>query len=606
MISFVLLLHYQVFSISEFQFCYNYVYDSPFQENVNLNMSTVFTFDQASQLISCTETQNVIFRQTSQPVVSLQLNLNVDTQQTSFALFFYVFKNVEIQNSVINLNLKNGANQNASMLVHTCPEFTISIFSTIYSVQTDSSAFKNIYGITQTLEQKLTVNQSQFLFTSSSGITNYYGLCQQAIQVSIENCSFNLNANAVTAVGLIYLSTGFVQISNISISGQLSGTYTYGLIYQGSAQVTMNLITFKIKTTGSTHNCGFIQSTIESATVSITNVNFIGFSFLPSEPTSYGAGQTCPCVAGANLAQGLCNCSVGSSLVGGQCQCTPGATMVGNTCVCTTGATMVNGVCVCTAGATLSAGICQCTSGATLIGGVCVCTTNAILIAGICVCQPAYSALSAGVCVCTPTYSTMSGNTCICTPAYSSMVSGVCKCTPTSSYMNSGVCACPTNSIISATQCTCQPAYSTMSAGACVCTPAYTLMSGSTCTCTPSYTTLVSGVCTCPAGATLTSGACVCTATGSSMSSAGVCVCPAGASLSGSACVCNVAGSTLQSNKCVCTKDYKASWLYWNGGNYWCPDKSVCCSTNDAGPSYTCSNGKTYWSGCSTYTSYVT
>ncbi|CAL5985736.1 Hypothetical_protein [Hexamita inflata] len=128
------ILLYQTFSISEFLFCYNYVYDSPFQENLSLNMSTAFTFDGISTRSKCTETQNVIFRHVNSSVVQLQLNLDVDTQQTSFALFFYVFKNVEIQNSVINLNLKNGSDKDASLLVHTAPEFAISVFATAYNV----------------------------------------------------------------------------------------------------------------------------------------------------------------------------------------------------------------------------------------------------------------------------------------------------------------------------------------------------------------------------------------------------------------------------------------------------------------------------------------
>ncbi|CAL6045755.1 Conserved_hypothetical protein [Hexamita inflata] len=133
-------------------------------------------------------------------------------------------------------------------------------------------------------------------------------------------------------------------------------------------------------------------------------------------------------------------------------------------------------------------------------------------------------------------------------------------------------------------------------------------MDGSTCKCTPSYTTMQSGVCTCPAGSSFNNGACVCTATASTMNN-GVCVCPPGASLQGSACVCQVTGSEMQLNgnyQCVCTGNFKGSWIYWNGGNFWCPEKQLCCTLNDAGPSYTCSNGGTSWSGCPNRTTYVT
>ncbi|CAL5972985.1 Conserved_hypothetical protein [Hexamita inflata] len=609
MIAVIITTQYQAFSISEFSFCYNYVYDSPFQESLSLNLSTTFSFDVTTRS-SCTETQNVIFRQVSNPVVNLQLQLDVDTQQTSFAIFFYIFKNVEIQNTVINLNLKNGSNQNASLLVHTQPEFTISVFSTVYNIKTDSSNFNNVYGISRVLDQKLSLNQSQFTFTLSSGVNNFFGLCYQAEQVSIENCTFNLNVNATIATGLLYVSAGSISIYNISMNGQLLGSRTYGIIYQAKAQVSMNQIQYTIQTNGSTQNCGFIQITTDSAAVSAMNINFVGFSFYPSEPTNYGPGLTCPCIPGANLVNGLCNCSQGSQLTDGVCLCTPGSTLSENICKCTIGATMdISGKCVCTQGATLQSGVCVCTPGATLIQGLCVCTTNAILSGELCVCQPTNSALSGGICVCKPLYSTMQGNKCICTPDYSSMDNGVCKCTPTDSFMTNGVCQCPVNSQISSTQCICLPQYSAMKSGQCTCSPQYSLMDGNNCKCTPSYSTMQNGICTCPAGSSFSNGVCICTAYGSIMSN-GVCVCPAGASLQGNTCVCTVTGSELQNNdnifQCVCVKDYASAFLIWNGGNYWCHDRKMCCSTRDAGPSYRCSDKDIYWDGCKQYTNQIT
>ncbi|CAL6045729.1 Conserved_hypothetical protein [Hexamita inflata] len=133
--------------------------------------------------------------------------------------------------------------------------------------------------------------------------------------------------------------------------------------------------------------------------------------------------------------------------------------------------------------------------------------------------------------------------------------------------------------------------------------PQYSLMEGSTCKCTPSYTTMQSGVCTCPAGSSFNNGACECTATASIMSG-GVCVCPAGSSLQGNACECYVKGSEMQNNQCVCTKDYSGIW--WNGGKFWCPQRQLCCTLNDAGPSYSCSDDETYWKGCSDRPHYVT
>ncbi|CAL6087970.1 Conserved_hypothetical protein [Hexamita inflata] len=463
---------YQVFSISEFEFCYNYVFDTPFQESLNLNMTAPFTFDAPSARSNCTETQNVIFRQISSPVVSLQLDLKVDTQQTSFALFFYVFKNVEIQNSNIKMNLQNGDNKNVSLLTHTSPEFTISLFAVTYNVQTDVSSFKNIYGISRVLDQKLTLNQTSFTFSSSStGIANFFGLCHQADQVQLENSSFNLNVISTIAVGLLYINTGFVQVYNLSMSGQLSGTNTFGMIFNAQAQVNFNLITFSLKTLGATLNCGFVQTVSGSAIVTTSNINFVGFSFSPSEPVSYGAGSTCPCIQGAQLSQGLCNCSIGSSLVSGVCQCTAGATMVGNSCVCTTNALLVGDFCVCQ-------------------------PANSQLQSGVCVCTPTHSIISGNTCICTPTYTSMINGVCTCMPVHSQLVSGVCKCMPTSSYMNNGICSCPSDSLISPSACVCQPTGSSM----------------------------VSNVCTCFKGATIVNNTCKCTTPGSSLSG-NSCIC---------------------------------------------------------------------------------
>ncbi|CAL6079853.1 Conserved_hypothetical protein [Hexamita inflata] len=566
---------YQVFTISEFQFCYNYVFDSPFQESLNLNMTDPFTFDGASARANCTETQNVIFRQISYPVVSLQLNLNVNTQQSSFALFFYVFKNVEIQNSNITMKLQNGDNKNVSLLSHSSPEFTISLFAVAYNVQTDASSFKNIYGISRVLDQKLTLNQTSFTFSSSStGIANFFGLCHQADQVQLENSSFNLNVISTIAAGLLYINTGFVQVYNLSMSGQLSGTNTFGMIFNAQAQVNFNMIMFSLKTLGATLNCGFVQTVTGSAIVTTSNINFVGFSFSPSEPVSYGAGSTCPCIQGAQLSQGLCNCSTGSSLVSGVCQCTAGATMVGNSCVCTAGATMVNGVCVCTSGASLVGNVCVCTVGSTLVGNACVCTAGASLQSGLCVCT-AGATLTSGVCVCT-TGATLQSGVCVCV-ANALLVGNACVCQPANSQLQSGVCVCtPAYSTMSGNTCVCTPTYTTMQSGVCKCTPTYSSLISGICTCTPTSSYMNNGVCSCPSDSIISASACVCQPGGSSMVG-NVCTCFKGATLVSGNCQCTTAGSSRSGNSCVCNPNYyKDGWL--PNGNAWCTNVNMCCT----------------------------
>ncbi|CAL6020781.1 Conserved_hypothetical protein [Hexamita inflata] len=566
---------HQVFTISEFSFCYNYAFDAPFQESLILNMTDPFTFDGASARANCTETQNVVFRQINNPVVSLQISLTVNTQKTSFALFFYIFKNVEIQNSNITMKLQNGDNKNVSLLSHSSPEFTISLFAVTYNVQTDASSFKNIYGISRVLDQKLTLNQTSFTFSSSStGIANFFGLCHQADQVQLENSSFNLNVISTIAAGLLYINTGFVQVYNLSMSGQLSGTNTFGMIFSAQAQVNLNLITFSLKTLGVTLNCGFVQTVSGSAIVTTSNINFVGFSFSPSEPVSYGAGSTCPCIQGAQLSQGLCNCSTGSSLVSGICKCTAGATMVGNSCVCTAGATMVNGVCVCMAGASLVGNVCVCTTGATLVGNACVCTAGASLQSGLCVCT-AGATLTAGVCVCT-TGATLQSGVCVCV-TNALLVGNACVCQPANSQLQSGVCVCtPAYSTMSGNTCVCTPTYTSMLNGVCTCTPVYSVLQSGICVCTPASSFMSNGVCSCPAESIITASSCVCQPDGSSMVN-NVCTCFPGASIVNSVCQCTTKGSSISGKSCVCNpKYYKDGWI--PNGDAWCSNVNMCCT----------------------------
>ncbi|CAL6000893.1 Conserved_hypothetical protein [Hexamita inflata] len=565
----LLTLQYQVFSIAEFDFCYNYVYYRPFQEKTQIVLSNQFTFDDATQRDLCTRIDNVIFREINQSTFSIRIDSEFNLSKQPFSLFFFVWTNVTIFDTQISMKLSNSSSSDFSFLVASAPEYSIKILQSSFSF-TSNDAISSFYGVANNLTEFLTLNRSSYVFSCSTPITKFFGISSSLSNLIVVNSSFIVTTGAVSSYGFAQLITVSAIFKNLTISGILSGANTFGFIYENRGACIITDVNYSLVTKG-TVNCGFVQ--IGSGSVSTANIIFNGFAnnALISEPSLYTG--VCPCITGSVLQNGLCYCATGSlpvsnncsctvlksfiqnqvcvcpagaSNVGGICTCTTGATMVGNTCVCTAGATLTNGVCVCTSGATLTGGICICTTGATLSNGICVCVTNAVLTNGLCVCQPANSQLTAGVCKCIPAYSIMSGSACTCTPQYTTMVGSVCTC--------------------------------------------------------PAGASLINGNCVCTTGATMTNGVCVCTS-GATLTN-GICVCCAGASLTGTVCVCNKAGSTLSGGKCVCTKDYTTG-LYWNGGNYYCSNMGVCCSTRDSGPSFKCSDGKVYWSGC-TKSSYVT
>ncbi|CAL6010567.1 Conserved_hypothetical protein [Hexamita inflata] len=447
----------QVFSISEFDFCYNYVFYQPFQEKTSIVLSTQFAFEDGLTHELCARTDNVLFREVNQSTFSVRIDAEFDLNSQPFSLFFFVFQNVTIVDTEINMKLSNSTNNDFAFLVATVPEYSIEIRGSSFQFETKSQV-SNFYGIANNLTENLVINRSTFTFICSTMITKFYGISSQVNNLIIQNSSFSITTSAITSCGFVSLVLGTSSFKNLTVSGSLSGANTYGFIYENRGSCTIQNVTYSLVTSGSTLNCGFVQLT--SGTVSTTSITFVGFSNsqLISEPASYSG--TCPCITGSVLQSGLCYCAAGSL---------PNSNF--NNCFCQiTYQFIQNKVCRCPDGASPQGGVCVCTEGASLLNGVCVCVTNAILTNGVCVCQPANSALQSGVCVCTPAYSTMSGNTCTCTPQYSTMQNGICTCTP---------------------------AYSTLQNGVCTCTPAYTSLVSGVCTCVKAGSSLVNGVCKC-------------------------------------------------------------------------------------------------------------
>ncbi|CAL6008682.1 Conserved_hypothetical protein [Hexamita inflata] len=456
---FAQILTYQVFSIAEFDFCYNFVFQSPFQQKTQLVLTNQFTFDNQKTRDLCTRTENVLFQQVNQSVFSVRIDAEFNLNAQPFSLFHYIFTNLTVVDTEINMKLTNSSYQEFAFLVATVPEYSVEIRGSSFVFETKTQ-ISNFYGIANNLTENLVINRSTFTFICSTTISKFYGISSQVNNIMVLNSSFSITTSAATSCGFVSLVLGASTFKNLTVSGSLSGANTYGFIYENRGACTIQNIMYSLVTSGSTLNCGFVQLTSGSGTVSTLNLTFVGFtnSKLISEPASYSG--TCPCITGSVLQSGLCYCAAGSL---------PNSNF--NNCSCQiTYQFIQNKVCRCPDGASPQGGVCVCTEGASLINGVCVCVTNAILTNGVCVCQPANSALQSGVCVCTPAYSTMSGNTCTCTPQYSTMQNGICTCTP---------------------------AYSTLQNGVCTCTPAYTSLVSGACTCVKAGSSLVNGVCKC-------------------------------------------------------------------------------------------------------------
>ncbi|CAL5974026.1 Conserved_hypothetical protein [Hexamita inflata] len=539
----------QVFSISEFDFCYNYVFYKPFQEMAQITLAETFTFDYSHQRDLCSRTDNVLFREINQSTFSIRIDSEFDLNSQPFSLFFFVFSNVTIVDTEINMKLSNSGNQDFAFLVATIPEYSIEIRGSSFQFES-KSPISSFYGIANNLTELLTINRSTFTFICSTTISKFYGISSQVNNLIIQNSSFSITTSASTSCGFISLVLGASTFKNLTVSGALSGANTYGFIYENKGACTIQNITYSLVTSSSALNCGFVQLTSGSGAVSTLNLTFVGFanSQLISEPASYTG--TCPCITGSVLQSGLCYCAAGSL---------PNSNF--NNCSCqTTNAFIKDKVCICGVNATNTSTSCVCPTGSTLVNGVCKCsTTNAFPVNGVCVCG---------------TNSTNSSNTCTC-PTGSTLINGVCKCTTTNSFPDSlnKTCICATDATNNTATNTCEcPLYSVVQSGACVCQPVNSSM--------------VSKVCTCSQTLML----------GSSMQG-GVCKCPYQAILQGNTCKCQPQGAQLSGTNCVCNWDQSGGWI--SQGDFWCKNANggrCCTKCAKAGSQYWCIDA--YWSGC--------
>ncbi|CAL5971222.1 Conserved_hypothetical protein [Hexamita inflata] len=529
----------QVFQISEFDFCYNYVFYAPFQEKTQLVLSSDFTFDDINARSLCTRTDNVLFREVNQSSFSITIDGEFDLNKQSFSLFFYVWTNLTISDAQINMKLSNSSNADFAFLVATVPEFSVRIIDSTFTF-TSNDAISSFFGLANNFTELVTVNRSAFAYSCMTAIQRFYGLAGQAYSFVVQNSSFSVKTGAATSCGFVSLVLGQSTFKNVSVSGALSGANTFGFIFENRGACSISNVTYSLVTSGATANCGFVQQNTGSGSVSTSQITFVGFSNIPliSEPASYTTG-VCPCITGSVLQSGLCYCASGSL---------PNAGFTNCSCQ-TANAFIQNQVCVCGVNATNTSNTCNCPTGSTLVSGVCKCTTtNAFPVSGVCVCG---------------TNATNTSNSCNC-PTGSTLVNGICKCSTTNAFPNTAksACICATdasNSIQVGTACVCQPTYSVMENSLCACSQ--TQMKGSK---------MVGSTCACPAGGSYGSGT----------------------------CVCNTKGSTLSGTNCICNTDF-TDWFYADNGDYWCSNMQMCCSHGAGavgGNQYRCSDSK--WHSC--------
>ncbi|CAL6015452.1 Hypothetical_protein [Hexamita inflata] len=247
----------QVFSMSEFNFCYNYVFYEPFEEKTTINLNSPFEFENGAKRNKCSRTDNSLFRSVNQSTFSITIDSEFDLNQQPFSLFFFVWTNVTIVDTQINMRLTNSGHDFA-FLVATVPEYSISILGS--SFEFTSKDVTSFFGVANNLTEPLTVNRSSFSFDCSGPMTKFHGIAGQVQDIAVLNSSFTIEAKAVTSCGFVSLVLGQSAFQNLTVSGHLTGDNTVGFIFENKGACTISNITFSLVTSGSAVNCGFVNS----------------------------------------------------------------------------------------------------------------------------------------------------------------------------------------------------------------------------------------------------------------------------------------------------------------------------------------------------------
>ncbi|CAL6035139.1 Hypothetical_protein [Hexamita inflata] len=370
---FAQILTYQVFSIAEFDFCYNFVFQSPFQEKMQLVLTDQFTFERKITQNLCSRTDNVLFQQVNQSTFSIRIDAEFDLNRQPFSLFFFVFANVTIIDTQVNMRLSNSSGSDFAFLAATVPEYSITVLGSSFDFASKDS-ISNFYGIANNLTELLTINRSSFAFSCMTSVSKFHGVSGQVQDLKVLNSSFQIQSGAATSCGFVGFALGTTLFQNLTLSGTLSGANTYGFMFENRGACRISNVTYSLVTSGASSSCAFVQQSKLAGVVTTDGLVFVSFSNTPliSQFASY-SGLSCPCKTGATLESGLCYCAAGSIPTSNNCSCsTKNAFIKDKACVCGVNATNSSNTCTCPTGSSLVNGICQCaTKNAFPVNGVC-------------------------------------------------------------------------------------------------------------------------------------------------------------------------------------------------------------------------------------------
>ncbi|CAL6015524.1 Hypothetical_protein [Hexamita inflata] len=248
----------QVFSIAEFDFCYNYVFYKPFQQKAQIVFDSIFTFEDATKRDLCSRTDNVLFREVNQSAFSIRIDAEFDLNRQPFSLFFFVFANVTIIDTQVNMRLSNSAGSDFAFLAATVPEYSITILGSSFDFASKDS-ITNFYGIANNLTELLTINRSSFAFSCMTPVSKFHGVSGQVQDLKVLNSSFQIQSGAATSCGFVNLALGTTLFQNLTLSGTLSGANTYGFMFENRGACRISNVTYSLVTSGAASSCAFVQ-----------------------------------------------------------------------------------------------------------------------------------------------------------------------------------------------------------------------------------------------------------------------------------------------------------------------------------------------------------
>ncbi|CAL6029625.1 Conserved_hypothetical protein [Hexamita inflata] len=353
------------------------------------------------------------FFETSKRIIQLQITANVHVNQ-AFSLFHYIYSDIVIQDSKIELTLIDGTNADVQIVNWAVSEYKIEIFQSNISIS--SSLSLNSFMLLNT-EKDLLINRSQIQYVLSGTVSRFYGISKELFGSKIENTTFDYQVSSTKGWAMVETQIGALTLKNITFSGILSGTDVYGLVDEAQSTVSVDTVIFKLTLNALSQACAFVNQAT-AGKITYTDISYPGIPGSPLNPsTVFGSSVKCPCFEGAQLTKGVCYCTPESKFDNAN-------------------------------------SICKCDSGRPLMNGLCKCPENSVLQDTDCVCQPTNSVMKNGVCTCDSSsfQTSAAGQTLTCQkcPDGATSESGTtCTCSGDYYYKQDNTCnKCPDNSII--------------------------------------------------------------------------------------------------------------------------------------------------------------